>query len=34
MAIFQFGIQVIGRSEGRSAVAAAAYRSASKIENK
>ena len=33
MAIFQFGIQVIGRSEGRSAVAAAAYRSASKIEN-
>lgn len=34
MAIFQFSIQVIGRSEGRSAVAAAAYRSASKIENK
>ena len=33
MAIFQFGIQVIGGSEGRSAVAAAAYRSARKIEN-
>ena len=34
MAIFQFHMQIIGRSEGRSVVAAAAYRSASKIENK
>lgn len=34
MAIFQFHMQIIGRSEGRSAVAAAAYRSASKIQNK
>lgn len=33
MAIFQFQMQIIGRSEGRSAVAAAAYRSAQKIEN-
>lgn len=33
MAIFQFHMQIIGRSEGRSVVAAAAYRSASKIEN-
>ena len=33
MAIFQFSIQVIGRSQGRSAVAAAAYRSASRIQN-
>lgn len=33
MAIFQFHMQIIGRSEGRSVVAAAAYRSAEKIEN-
>lgn len=34
MAIFQFHMQIIGRSEGRSAVAAAAYRSAGRIENR
>lgn len=33
MAIFQCQIQIIKRSEGRSAVAAAAYRAAEKIEN-
>ena len=33
MAIFQCHIQVIGRGEGRSVVSAAAYRSASRIEN-
>ena len=33
MAIFQCQIQIIKRSEGRSAVAAAAYRAADKIEN-
>lgn len=33
MAIFQFQMQVIGRSEGRSVVSAAAYRAAEKIEN-
>ena len=33
MAIFQGQIQIIKRSEGRSAVAAAAYRAAEKIEN-
>lgn len=33
MAIFELRMQIIKRSEGRSAVAAAAYRSASKIEN-
>lgn len=34
MAIFQCQIQVIKRSEGRSVVAAAAYRSASKLQNR
>lgn len=34
MAIFQFHMQIIGRSEGKSAVAAAAYRSGQKLENK
>ena len=33
MAIFQFNMQVIGRSEGRSVVSAAAYRAAEKINN-
>ena len=33
MAIFQFHMQVIKRNDGKSVVAAAAYRSASKIEN-
>lgn len=33
MAIFQFNMQIIGRSEGRSVVSAAAYRSAEKINN-
>ena len=33
MAIFELRMQIIKRSEGRSAVAAAAYRSATKIEN-
>lgn len=33
MAIFQCHIQVISRGEGRSVVSAAAYRSASRIEN-
>ena len=33
MAIYHFSVQIVGRSAGRSAVAAAAYRSASKIEN-
>ncbi len=31
MAIFQFNMQIIGRSEGRSVISAAAYRSAEKI---
>lgn len=33
MAIFQFHMQVIKRNDGKSVVAAAAYRSASKLEN-
>ena len=33
MAIFQFNMQIIGRSEGRSVVSAAAYRAAEKIKN-
>ena len=33
MAIFQFNMQIIGRSEGRSVISAAAYRSAEKINN-
>lgn len=33
MAIFQFNMQILKRSEGKSAVAAAAYRSGQKLEN-
>ena len=33
MAIFQFHMQVIKRNDGKSVVAAAAYRSASRLEN-
>ncbi|WP_159601243.1 MobA/MobL family protein, partial [Starkeya nomas] len=33
MAIYHFSVQVIGRAAGRSAVAAAAYRSASRLRD-
>ena len=33
MAIYHFRVQIINRNEGRSAVAAAAYRSADKIQS-
>ena len=34
MSIYHCSIQIIGRSSGRSAVAAAAYRAAEKLEDK
>lgn len=34
MAIYHYSAQIIGRSQGRSAVASSAYRAGEKLENK